>query len=129
MNAPAPFDTRLARLYAAMDRAGVGAYLCDHAEMLAWLTGYSVSETFYHAAVIPRDGDPAWILRRLDELPCRKWTWIGRVIAYADHEDAHGVVIGITDRPPWKGGYQLPYIASSSATASCSARVTVPATV
>ena len=53
MTPPAPFDARLAKLRAAMAAAGADVYLCDHAEMLHWLTGYTVSETFYRACVVP----------------------------------------------------------------------------
>lgn len=92
MNAPEPYQQRLVRLYTAMDLAGVGAYLCDHGEMLAWLTGYSVSETYYRACVIPRQGEPVWVLRRIDELPCRAATWLTQVQTYADHNDPFGEV-------------------------------------
>lgn len=91
---PKPFDRRLALLRGAMRETGVGAYLCDHAEMLQWLTGYTVSETFYRGCVVPLDGPPVWVLRAIDELPCRAATWVPTVQVYADHQDAHGAVAG-----------------------------------
>ncbi|MBD3623875.1 MAG: aminopeptidase P family N-terminal domain-containing protein, partial [Rhodobacteraceae bacterium] len=91
---PKPFDRRLALLRGAMREAGVGAYLCDHAEMLQWLTGYTVSETFYRGCVVPLDGPPVWVLRAIDEVPCRAATWVPTVQVYADHQDAHGAVAG-----------------------------------
>ncbi|WP_226575889.1 M24 family metallopeptidase [Acuticoccus sediminis] len=92
MSAPAPYDARLARLRDAMAAAGADVYICDHAEMMVWLTGYTVSETFYRAAIVPAEGDPVIVLRRIDEVPCRAATWVPNVVAYADHEDAHARV-------------------------------------
>ncbi len=95
---PAPFAARLARLRSEMKQAGCDLYLCDHAEMLAWLTGYTVSETFYRAAIVPAVGDPVWILRAIDEVPCRAATWLDDIVTYADHEDAHAIVAQAIDR-------------------------------
>lgn len=98
MTAPAPFAARLARLRAEMARAGTEVYLCDHAEMLHWLTGYTVSETFYRACVIPADGAPVWVLRAIDVVPCRAATWVPEVVGYADDRDAHAEVASVLAR-------------------------------
>ena len=71
---PAPFATRVETLRAAMRAAGAEAFLCDHAEMLHWLTGFTISETFYRGCVLPLEGDPVWVLRAIDEVPCRAAT-------------------------------------------------------
>ena len=89
---PAPFATRVETLRAAMRAAGAEAFLCDHAEMLHWLTGFTISETFYRGCVLPLEGDPVWVLRAIDEVPCRAATWVGEVVTYADHEDAHATM-------------------------------------
>lgn len=81
-----------------MREAECDLYICDHAEMLAWLTGYTVSETFYRAALVPAEGDPVWVLRTIDEMPCRATTWLSDVVTYADHEDAHGAVAATARR-------------------------------
>lgn len=95
MSAPPPFDARLAKLRHAMQEAGVGVFLCDHAEMLAWLTGYSISETFYRACIVPAEGEPVWVLRRIDEEPCRRATWLSRTETFADHEDLLALIAKI----------------------------------
>jgi Xaa-Pro dipeptidase len=41
------FAGRVARARAAMRAAGADVLLIDHAELLAWATGYTVSETMY----------------------------------------------------------------------------------
>lgn len=81
------FDWRIAKAHAAMDAAGVDLLLIDSGELLAWLTGYTVSETMYRAALLPRQGSPWFVLRELDETPCRHRTWIEDVIGFADTDD------------------------------------------
>ena len=95
---PAPFAARVEALRAAMRQAGAGVFLCDHAELLHWLTGFTISETFYRACVLPLEGDPVWILRAIDEVPCRAATWVPQVETYADHEDAHACVGGVLQK-------------------------------
>jgi Xaa-Pro dipeptidase len=88
----AEFDRRIARARDAMASAGVDLLLVDSGELLAWLTGYTVSETMYRAAFLPREGDAWFTLRALDEAPCREKSWITDVIGFADTEDAQTAV-------------------------------------
>ncbi|SOH92213.1 Xaa-Pro dipeptidase [Monaibacterium marinum] len=98
MTIPAPYFDRVERLRTQMRAVGADVFLCDHAEMLAWLTGYTVSETFYRGVVVPLDGDPVWVLREIDVVPCRAATWVGTVLGYADHADAHAVMAEVIGR-------------------------------
>jgi Xaa-Pro dipeptidase len=75
-----------------MQEANVGAYLCDHAEMLQWLTGYTVSDTFYRACIFPMQGNPVWVLRRIDETPCKNATWLDDIRTYPDDADPYDYV-------------------------------------
>ncbi|MQB40356.1 Xaa-Pro peptidase family protein [Rhizobium sp. ICMP 5592] len=86
------YDWRIAKAHAAMDAAAVDLLLIDSGELLAWLTGYTVSETMYRAALLPRQGQPWFVLRELDEAPCREKTWIADVIGFADTDDPHQAV-------------------------------------
>lgn len=79
--------TDLART--AMDAAGADLLLVDSGELLAWLTGYTVSETMYRAAFLPMKGDAWFTLRALDEAPCREKTWIDIVHGFADTTDPY----------------------------------------
>ena len=92
MTAPSPFRERLARLRKAMADADVDVFLCDHAEMLAWLSDFTISETFYRGVVVPREGMPTWILREIDREPCRDATWIEDIRTFRDDEDPYAVV-------------------------------------
>ncbi|MBU2962934.1 M24 family metallopeptidase [Citreicella sp. C3M06] len=95
---PALYAPRVEKLRSAMRAAGADLFLCDHAEMLHWLTGYTVSETFYRGCILPLEGDPVWVLRAIDEVPCRAATWVRDVVVYADHEDAHACMADILRR-------------------------------
>lgn len=87
MSAPAEYAWRVERARHAMQEAGVALLLADSGEMLAWLSGYTVSETMYRAVFLPRVGEPWFVLRALDVAPCREASWIGDVAGYADSED------------------------------------------
>ena len=90
MNVPdsfAPFAARLAKVHAEMAQVNADIFICDHAEMLNWLTGFTISETRYRACIVPRDGMPVWVLRSIDLGPCRKSTWIEDIRTFADDVD------------------------------------------
>ncbi|KAA0685616.1 aminopeptidase P family protein [Neorhizobium sp. P12A] len=86
------YDWRIAKARLAMASADVDVLLVDSGELLAWLTGYTVSETMYRAAFLPRDGKPWFVLRALDEAPCREKTWIEDVVGFADVDDPCSVI-------------------------------------
>jgi Xaa-Pro dipeptidase len=92
MSVPACFAPRLARLRAALAARNCEAMLADHAELLAWISGYTVSQTLYRAAIIPADGAPCFVLRAIDEGPCRSATWFPDIIDFADEDDPHAAV-------------------------------------
>jgi len=86
------FAGRVAKARAAMAAAGADVLLVDHAELLAWLTGYTVSETMYRAAFLPQDGEPWFVLRELDAGPCRAACWFSDIVGYADADEPHAVM-------------------------------------
>jgi Xaa-Pro dipeptidase len=90
--APREFASRVARARAAMVEAGADLFLIDHAECLAWLTGYTVSETMYRAAFLPLTGEPWFVLRELDAQPCRNACWFSDIRGFADTAEPHAVM-------------------------------------
>ncbi|KMK68506.1 Xaa-Pro peptidase family protein [Puniceibacterium sp. IMCC21224] len=98
MTIPALFAARVETLRNQMRAAGAEVFLCDHGEMLHWLSGYTVSETFYRCVILPLDSDPVWVLRAIDEVPCRAATWVPNVMGYPDDADAHAVVADVLRR-------------------------------
>jgi len=92
MTAPAEFAARLEKARAVLAAQSCAVMLVDHGELLAWLTGYTVSETMYRAALVPRQGAPCFVLRALDEGPCRAGVWFEDVVGFADDADPHAAV-------------------------------------
>ncbi|RYE78546.1 MAG: aminopeptidase P family protein, partial [Hyphomicrobiales bacterium] len=86
------FVGRVAKARAAMAETGAELLLVDHAEFLAWLTGYTVSETMYRAAFLPREGEPWFVLRELDAGPCRDACWFSDIVGFADTAEPHAVM-------------------------------------
>ena len=95
MKVPSPFAARLAKVHAEMARVDADILICDHAEMLAWLTGFTISETRYRACIVPRDGMPIWVLRTIDHGVCLKSTWVQDIRTFADHADPFAVVADV----------------------------------
>jgi len=88
------FARRIALAREAMAGEDAELLLVDHAECLAWLTGYTVSETMYRAAFLPREGEPWFVLRELDTVPCRAATWIDDIVGFADTAEPQEVMAG-----------------------------------
>jgi len=88
----AEYQRRTALARAEMDAASVDLLLIDSGELLAWATGYTVSETIYRAAFLSREGEAWFTLRALDEAPCREKCWISDVVGFRDTEDAVAAV-------------------------------------
>lgn len=96
---PAEFAWRIAKARAEMARADCDLLILDSGESLAWLSGYTVSETMYRAVFLPREGKPWFVLRMLDAEPCGQGSWIKDIVGYNDHENPMNVISKeITDR-------------------------------
>jgi Xaa-Pro dipeptidase len=90
--------SRLLAIRAEIAAAGADAMLIDQAELLAWATGFSISETMYRAAVVPLQDAPFWVLRELDREPCVAASWVADVTGFADEADPHAEVAGALRR-------------------------------
>lgn len=86
------FAWRVEKARAAMAEAGADLVVVDHSELLAWLSGYTVSETMYRAAFLPREGEPWFVLRELDAGPCRDACWFADIVGYPDTAEPHLVM-------------------------------------
>lgn len=91
----AEMEARAASARALMSDAGVDLIIADSCEFLAWITGFTVSETMYRAAFLPANGEPFVILRDLDADNCREQSWISDVIGYPDTALPHAVMADV----------------------------------
>jgi Xaa-Pro dipeptidase len=98
---PEEYADRLAAVRAVMLRRDVDVLLVDQAEHLAYLTGFDRSATLYQACVVPREGEPVMVLRRLDEPAFRERTWLSGCVTFADTEDPMGVVARVLRDREW----------------------------
>jgi len=78
---------RLRRLRAVMAERGIDTVIADEAEMLNYFTGFAISENLYRCVVIPAEGMPVMVVRKLDEQPFVDTAWFDRRRAFADIED------------------------------------------
>jgi len=78
---------RLARLRERMRERGVDVVLVDETEIMAYYTGYAISENMYRAALIPLEGEPMVVLRALDEAPFLASSWVSDYRTFFDTED------------------------------------------
>ena len=60
MTIPEPFASRIARLRALLEGSEADLLLADYGELMAWITGYTVSETMYRAVLVGR-AVPPWM--------------------------------------------------------------------
>lgn len=77
----------LTRTREAIATAGADLLIVDHAELLFWLTGFTVSETLYRACIVPLRGEPWIVLRQLDAPPCEQSSWVSDIVTFDDDEN------------------------------------------
>jgi ectoine hydrolase len=83
----AEYQARLARLRAAMGRAGIEVLVLSDPSNMAWVTGYDGWSFYVHqAVVVGPDGPPLWWGRGMDAAGARRTVWMGEdhILGYAD---------------------------------------------
>ena len=89
------YAERLRRLRAIMAERDVEMVIADEAEMLHYFTGFAISENIYRAVVIPMQGTPTMIVRRLDEQPFLNAAWFDNRRAFHDLEDPVAIIADV----------------------------------
>ena len=99
MTIPEPFAPRVARLRALLAELDADLFLADHGELMAWITGYTVSETMYRAVLVGREEALWMVLRDLDAPQVGRQGWLADVEGFNDWDDPFAVVAAsIRDR-------------------------------
>jgi Xaa-Pro aminopeptidase len=70
------YKSRLEKVRQAMDEKRIDGLLVTTTRNLYYLTGFRVGPGFYHALVIPRDGEPIGVARCLEESAARQTSWV-----------------------------------------------------
>jgi Xaa-Pro dipeptidase len=89
MAIPAPFKERLARIYSLLDDADADLLLIDYSELIAWASGYITGETLYRVCMVPREGEPWMVLRRLDAPQAQNRSWMSDISGFPDSDDPY----------------------------------------
>lgn len=95
------YAQRLETLRTHMRRRGVEVLLIDEMEHLFYIVGWHASASRYHVAVVPVDGDPIVLLRRLDEPALAERTWLREWVTFADTEDPVAILAATLERKGW----------------------------
>ena len=81
------YRARLKAVQAELREREADFLLADSFEHLGYITGFMPGGSVYQVAIVPADGDPVMILRRLDEPTFAEQSWVKDYATFADHED------------------------------------------
>jgi ectoine hydrolase len=82
------YNSRLAKVRASMEKAGIDLLMVTDPSNMAWLTGYDGWSFYVHQCVLlPLDEDPVWFGRGQDRNGAMRTTWLShdRLFGYPDH--------------------------------------------
>lgn len=92
------YERRLRGLHAAMDEAGLDAFISFTPENMYYLTGNdSPGYYFYLACVVARDAAPVNVLRRVESTNTLWRSWSRRVVIYGDRDDPVEATLTLLD--------------------------------
>ena len=83
----AEYQDRLRAVRREMAARHVDLLIVDETEHLAYLVGWHASGSRYHGCLVPADGDPVMVFRRLDEPAFLERSWLRKRVCFADTED------------------------------------------
>ena len=95
----AEYEDRLRTVRHEMAARRIDVLLVDETEHLAYLAGWHASGSRYHGCLVPSDGDPVMVFRRLDEPAFLERSWLRDRVCVSDTEEpVEAVVRTITAR-------------------------------
>ena len=99
------YQHRLRNLRASMSRQGLDTLLVNDFPNIFYLTGH---QTFglanYHCLLVPATGNPALVVRSLESLIARKYSWLEEFVIWQDHEDPVDVTMNALRERGWAAG-------------------------
>lgn len=82
------YAARLERLQALLADRDLAGMLVNTPENITYLTGFQTPGYYtYEGLVVPRDGDPVLVVRKLEQTNVDFFSWISETAPYDDHED------------------------------------------
>ena len=107
------YEMRIARLQAALAERSIDAMLVDEPEALIYYANKAPSCSLYRALLVPREGPPAMVLRRLDAPPFQAASWVEDVRGFRDWEGPHAALAHVI-RERGLAGARLGYDGTST---------------
>ena len=93
------YQDRLRAVRRHMAARHVDLLIVDETEHLAWLAGWHASGSRYHGCLVPAEGEPVMVFRRLDEPAFLERSWLPEHVCFADTEDpVEAMARAITER-------------------------------
>ena len=83
----AEYQDRLRAVRRQMAARRIDLLIVDETEHLAYLAGWHASGSRYHGCLVPADGEPVMVFRRLDEPAFLERSWLRERVCFADTED------------------------------------------
>jgi len=95
------YEQRLRAVRREMATRGVDVLIVDETEHLAYLAGWHASGSRYHCCLVPADGDPVMVFRRLDESAFLERSWLRERVCFPDTDDPVAAVAGAIVARGW----------------------------
>ncbi len=100
----AEYDRRIARARASLAKAGIDVMVVTGPENIFYLTGQQTPGYYtFQALVLPVDGEPAFVVRRLEVFNFIANTFIADATVYGDGDDPVAVLVGLIAARGWAG--------------------------
>ena len=96
------YRARLKAVQAELRERKADFLLADSFEHLGYITGFMPGGSVYQVAIVPADGDPVMILRRLDEPTFAEQPWVKDYATFADHEDPTQILTREIEARGWQ---------------------------
>ena len=100
----AEYEDRLRAVRREMAARHVDLLIVDETEHLAYVAGWHASGSRYHGCLVPADGDPVMVFRRLDEPAFLERSWLRERVCFADTEDPVEVIARAIAARRWDAG-------------------------
>ncbi|HVQ77001.1 MAG TPA: Xaa-Pro peptidase family protein [Candidatus Binatia bacterium] len=97
----AEYENRLQAVRAAMAARRVDVLLVDETEHLAYVAGWHASGSRYHGCLVPADGEPVMVFRRLDEPAFLERSWLHDRVCFADTQDPVEAIVRTISARGW----------------------------
>jgi Xaa-Pro aminopeptidase len=99
------YDRRVAAVRRKMAEIGADVLLVDCVEHMAYLFGYVPPAAIYQPALLPLEGDPVVIVRKLDTATFAEQSWVEDHVVFQDGDDPVVVLAATCREKGWDASF------------------------